>query len=557
MNNPLNRKMFREMGMSKQPMGILASSPELMNAAKGYENGGVNFIPVLGQQAPTKKMLSGFRKTIPYTAMNTAGDKLVDNPFPIASDYPPLAFSKEKENEITKSMIDSSELTKSNAINKTNKKIIEETTAGEEANKFGVKKLRPSFMGKKDDDTDTTESNVSADNIVDDYKEKVDSEIEAINTATKKIANGMANTSEMKYFNTSYDKENKKLIDALKKENKEPTFADVKDIALELGYKDPKTLDGEYSEAKEASIWLNMMKAGLAMASGESSNAMTNIAKGFAFGLDGYGKDIGKLSDDLREDKKEYSKTMFGLLKDERSRKLAENALEIQKQSAITTILKEKSGEERDILIKKTEMEIANRKMTINLYKSFADLGFEKLKFNVGREDVANATKLAYSKMQPDSLKLLIASGDVKVLDPSLPLTPDNIKATPLGQKKINMLITQSLSGKITDPQREVQTFGSSGSVNGITFKGFDPKNPKAGQTTLIGQIGKKQSNTRSLYSSAFNDGNFLRAGEELMTEARQHKLKYPDIGISIDNLHPSVKEALQKKGLLSDPIFF
>ena len=36
MNNPLNRKMFREAGMSKQPMGILASSPELMNAAKGY-----------------------------------------------------------------------------------------------------------------------------------------------------------------------------------------------------------------------------------------------------------------------------------------------------------------------------------------------------------------------------------------------------------------------------------------------------------------------------------------------------------------------------------------
>ena len=100
---------------------------------------------------------------------------------------------------------------------------------------------------------------------------------------------------------------------------------------MELGYKDPKTLDGEYSEAKEASIWLNMMKAGLAMASGESSNAMTNIAKGFAFGLDGYGKDIGKLSDDLKEDKKEYSKTMFGLLKDERSRRLAENALEIQK----------------------------------------------------------------------------------------------------------------------------------------------------------------------------------------------------------------------------------
>ena len=34
MNNPLNRKMFREAGMSKQPMGILASSPELMTTAQ-------------------------------------------------------------------------------------------------------------------------------------------------------------------------------------------------------------------------------------------------------------------------------------------------------------------------------------------------------------------------------------------------------------------------------------------------------------------------------------------------------------------------------------------
>ena len=34
MNNPLNRRMFRQAGMSKQPMGILASSPELMTTAQ-------------------------------------------------------------------------------------------------------------------------------------------------------------------------------------------------------------------------------------------------------------------------------------------------------------------------------------------------------------------------------------------------------------------------------------------------------------------------------------------------------------------------------------------
>jgi hypothetical protein len=34
MNDPLSRKMFRQAGMSKQPMGILASSPELMTTAQ-------------------------------------------------------------------------------------------------------------------------------------------------------------------------------------------------------------------------------------------------------------------------------------------------------------------------------------------------------------------------------------------------------------------------------------------------------------------------------------------------------------------------------------------
>ena len=545
MNDPLRRKMFREAGMSKQPMGILASSPELMNAAKGFKDGGQvvtarngKFIP--GQTSSqsimdklTRANKAIFQPTVPLkqTFSEPGATTSLDNITQISTE-PAVEVPNNKPN-----------------INDISKSILEEKFKYPGGNNFVSRGPTDNFEGEVEKETPLTKSNVSSDKIVGDYKEKVDSEIEAINTATKKIANGMANTSEMKYFSTTYDKENKKLIDALKKENKEPTFADVKDIALELGYKDPKTLDGEYSEAKEASVWLNMMKAGLAMASGESSNAMTNIAKGFAFGLDGYGKDIGKLSDDVREDKKEYSKTMFGLLKDERSRKLAENALDIQKQSAITTILKEKSGEERDVLIKRTEMEIANRKMTINLYKSFADLGFEKLKFNVGREDVANATKLAYSKMQPDSLKLLIASGDVKVLDPSLPLTPDNIEATPLGQKKINMLITQSLSGKITDTDKFITSMGASGSVEGLTIPDFDPKNST--QVTKMGQLRKLISSANHPFSVAIKDSNYLAAGNALITEARNS-----DIKISISKLNPSIKKALQKEQLLGDPIF-
>ena len=70
MNNPLNRSMFRQAGMSKQPMGILASSPELMTTAQQAiasgqpvtaNNGRANFIST----APTVGFGSNNQPYIP------------------------------------------------------------------------------------------------------------------------------------------------------------------------------------------------------------------------------------------------------------------------------------------------------------------------------------------------------------------------------------------------------------------------------------------------------------------------------------------------------------
>ena len=50
MNDPLRRKMFREAGMAKQPMGILASSPELMTTAQKAMMSGRNGLRVQSGQ---------------------------------------------------------------------------------------------------------------------------------------------------------------------------------------------------------------------------------------------------------------------------------------------------------------------------------------------------------------------------------------------------------------------------------------------------------------------------------------------------------------------------
>ena len=124
----------------------------------------------------------------------------------------------------------------------------------------------------------------------------------------------------------------------MNQEGKEPTLADIQDDAIKLLGFDPKELEGEFEEDRKASIFLNMMKAGLAIAAGESPNAISNIARGFAVGLQGYGQDVNRLSKQLREDRREARSTMYNLLKDKKSEALAKRTLELQKMEGIVNI---------------------------------------------------------------------------------------------------------------------------------------------------------------------------------------------------------------------------
>jgi len=532
MNDPFNRKMFRQAGMSKQPMGILASSPQLMNAVKGYNLGGAIQIPMYGQMKP--RTISNMQIEPDVSQIENLG---------IASD-----FGETKETapvDIFKNPAIDSEF-----INKTNKKIIEEKkkeTPEEEANKFNVKKLRPSFTGGGGDKE--TKSNVTADDLYGGVSDKIKDEAEMIGVAYDKLQKNTADLKDMEFLGTTYNKEAAKQIELLKDKGKEFTIADAKDVAKKMGFADPEEMDRQYGEDREASFWLNMMKAGAAMAAGGSSNTLTNFAKGFTVGLEGYGKDIGQLRKELRADKKEASKTIYGLLKDGKSEALAKRSLDLQKSAAITNILKTEVGEKRDQLTNEVNNEVANRKLTISLYKTFADMNFEAKKFNVSRDDLQQSIQMAYAKMMPEDLKLLQAAGQIKVIDPNKPLTPENIKATPEGEKNIEKLITQNLSGKVTDTQKQVMSLGASGSVEGLTLPNFDSKNST--QVQKMGQINKIIRSANHPFTKEMTNLNYAGAGEALISEAKNQGLK-----ISIGALNKNIRDALKKKGRLSDPIF-
>jgi hypothetical protein len=360
-------------------------------------------------------------------------------------------------------------------INEASKKIIEENTAFPEGKNLGAKTQKDDESFEKKQTKDTPKSDVSVEELYGgDIKGGIEEQSKMIGAAYDKLNNNLASLKEKEFLGTTYNKESAKLMKLLREEGKEFTIADAKKVAKQMGFADPDDLDDQFAEDKEAAFWLNMMKAGAAMAAGESSNTLTNFAKGFTVGLDGYGKDISDLRDDLREDKKEATKTIYTLLKDGRSEAIAKKALEIQKASAITDILKTEVGEEQTRLIREVENEVANRKLTISLFKTFADMNFEALKFNISRDDFNKSIEMAYSKMMPDDLKILQAAGQITVIDPSKPLTPDNIKASPDGVKNIENILTKNLSGKITDKRFLQGTAGKKGQTSSGIILNWD-----------------------------------------------------------------------------------
>jgi hypothetical protein len=455
MNDPLRRKMFRQAGMSKLPMGILASSPQLMNAVKGYNVGGVN---ILNPNSFT-----------------------INDP-DLSNETPLEALKKEAEK-------------KPDVINATNKKIIDEK-------KEDIKK--PNI---------TNTVTPSADKLYGGVSDKIKDEAEMISVAYDKLKQNTANLKDMEFLGTTYNKEAAKQIELLKDQGKEFTIADAKEVAKKMGFADPEEMDRQYGEDREASFWLNMMKAGAAMAAGGSSNTLTNFAKGFTVGLEGYGKDIGELRKELRQDKKEASKTIYGLLKDGKSEALAKRALEIQKSAAITNLLKTEVGDEQQRLIKEVENEVANRKLTISVYKSFADMNFEAKKFNVGRDDFNKSITMAYAKMMPEDLKILQAAGQITVIDPTKPLTPENIQATPDGVKNIENLLTKNLSGKITDTQVAISTAGGLGKTDsGIVFD----KEQEDYNTKEIGTAIKEYNKRRTESVKSIGAENDIIANQDI-----------------------------------------
>jgi len=489
MNDPLRRKMFRQAGMSKQPMGILASSPQLMNAVKGYNLGGINLL----NQDPPPPMVRDIKTAslqIPFYGANRysltgdikpntrPGANVLEDPN--LSGETPLALLKKQAEEAKKKkaeenkIIDTSLETKPNIINATNKKIIDEE-----------KKVTDNLFKNKtstDDSTTTDDNQTPEGSLTNQFRNQLNKVTDIQKKAVADLNSANVTADQYKLGGKTVAERIEGFTSLINQKGKEPTLADIKDDAIKLLGFDPDKLDERFDEDKQASVWLNMMKAGLAVAAGESSNALTNIAKGFSFGLDQYGKDIGKLKTELREDKKDAANTMYKLLKDKKSEDLAKRTLEIQQQQGLLNIQMKYVGEQRKQAMDAYNMKMDGAKWNVSLIGTLAKLDQEEQKLAFQKDNLDKTFRLGLAKATPKEIVFLRQSGDIK-LKPGIteeipfgdPKYFDQFDVTATGkQKLLEMASNIDKPRQLTDFKYEGASYAGTGRVGPVYLPNFE-----------------------------------------------------------------------------------
>ena len=547
MNDPFKRKMFRQAGMSKQPMGILASSPQLMNAVKGYNVGGINLVnddppPPMMRDIKTSSLqipfyganrysLSGDIKPTTRPGSSVLEDPDLSNETPLALLKKQAEENKKKKAEENK-IIDTSLETKPNIINETNKKIIDSS----------IDKDKESFpkgsnLGLKTDDDSS-------------FKPSLTSQFEnQLNKVTEIQKKAVADLNSANVTADQYKLGGKTVADRIEgftalinQKGREPTLADVKDDAIKLLQFDPDKLDERFDEDKQAAVWLNMMKAGLAVAAGESSNALTNIAKGFSFGLDQYGKDIGKLKTELREDKKDAANTMYKLLNDKKSQDLAKRTLEIQQQQGLLNIQMKYVGDQKKRAMDAYNLKMDGAKWNVSLIGTLAKLDQEEQKLAFQKENLEKTFRLGLAKATPKEIVFLRQSGDIKLkpgITEEIPFGSEGyfnqFDVTATGKQKLaEMASNITQTGMNTDFKYEGRSYGETGRVGPVYLP-----NIEGASTERKKQFGINAARHMKQLEKLTNSYDRLGA---ILSFARQEGAK-----IRIDNLPPDMQEDLKE----------
>ena len=390
-----------------------------------------------------------------------------------------------------------------------------------------------------------------------DIKQRTAAEIQGIQNLYSTYATDLDNLDTANILGKTYDKHKEEYIAALQKKPDEATFADVRDAAFDLLGYDKDSLEENLTKDQQGSVWLNMMRAGLAMAAGESPNALTNVAKGFQVGLEGYGRDMKDLSDDYREDVKTYQSTMYKLLADKKSENIAKNALDVQRKAAEFNIVQQTRGEDRKDLLDKLNTEVAMRKIKIESLATMANYDLEKFKLDKSDSEFQNMLEIHKAKIAallPDEIQAAVTQGLVKIKDESKLITAENLELTQKGINQQFDLLKELKDSKVTRPTESLQKINISGRTGKFGMQAAPGTELSSDAQEELGLTIQQLTASTSPFMKALDpfQGNANAALEALIDAFKPLRnrgiiLKYDDMPTTIKNAIAAGDEATVK----------
>lgn len=548
MDNPLSRRMFRQPVRANQPMGILASSPQLMGAVqgyadggavKGYADGGASFldgiISSLGltkeakeknrqtaleqyQRGAADRYKIGARKAAQFNAMDLPNSMysgkisgiLATNPEVIFDEKTKRFIPKEQStqqdvdpssinttgiptniSEDTELLVDDSQkktIAEKNKQVEKNKFIPSDVTQGSmadeinEANKKGNEITKKEAEdSKQEDDSDTPDTFV-APNVI-------EPNLQNLTKKQQDLEAKINNPRQAPKVAMDFTKRINNIEKIMKEKGKDITLEDVDKEARKMaGLED----NARYDKDRHTAFWMGMIKAGLATAAGESSNALTNIAKGLQFGVESYGKDINQINENEREDNKTLLNLKYKLLSDKKSAEVADRTLRLQYENALMRAEQNQAQFESNMAYQQERDKIndAYKATTfeLSLYKTMKDIGLNEKtfalnvqKFNSDQKYKEKANKQFEKNLNAKISQGLISEEAVKILtmgDKYATFDRDafergegGVKLTELGNKINNLWLSGKYQGKMTDLMHSVDTAMKTESYMGKKFE--------------------------------------------------------------------------------------
>lgn len=447
---PLSRPMFRSRtapGASRQPTGVLASSPELMQAAMrnlpnpapgaGVQN---PFQPAVFNQGAGESLL----QNMSAPALNIAAG---DRPLDVSAAPEPTTFTTPDP----KPKPDTQPLTLPDDVD-------DRTAKAAQPMLDSANKLR-----------------AATDNILENVPGRDDVVVagKSVNELYKDAFDAM-------------DEDTPTLSDY--------NLADFEDMAMEsLGYTKGRGPKQIANEDKKTSFWLSLIKAGLATAAGESPYALTNIARGLSFGVESFGRDMKDISAAEREENRAIASAKLALLQDQRSVDVANRAAKIQAAQFKAQLGDSIRQEDRADAFKQIDIATGYLQIENSLYQFVAsqDANWASIDFN--KEKFAATLKATLAAQTPDIIRELSVAGYVVPKEEGGTVDfsdSDSYKLTDKGIAIFNNWILKRGEVKLTDLVRTADAAGETMIVGSMNFADVENGSERAETvSTLLGKL--------------------------------------------------------------------